>query len=76
MNLIEIKNYLMRVRIASLSSLCVYFNCDSDLLRCMLSHWTKKGCVRKFAKSEACGGACVKCGPQMMEIYEWLEPIV
>lgn len=73
MNLLEIKNYLMRVKIASLSSLCTYFNCDSDLLRGMLSHWIRKGCVRQCLKTANCGTKCVKCSPSVTEIYEWVS---
>jgi putative ferrous iron transport protein C len=72
MNLLEIKNYLMRVRIASLSSLCTYFNCESELLRNMLGHWVRKGCVRKCAKTANCGTKCVQCSPLVTEIYEWV----
>lgn len=72
MNLLEIKNYLMRVKIASLSSLCTYFNCDSELLRNMLGHWVRKGCVRQCKKTANCGSKCVQCSPLLTEIYEWV----
>jgi hypothetical protein len=72
MSLLEIKNYLMQVKVASLSHLCVYFNCDSELLRNMMCHWQRKGCVRKFTKTPACGGQCNKCTPPVTEIYEWV----
>lgn len=72
MSLLEIKNYLMRVRIASLSSLCTYFNCDSELLRNMLNHWIRKGCVRRCQKTPACGTKCAQCPVQVTELYEWL----
>lgn len=71
MNLLEIKQYLMKVKIASLSHLCAYFNCDSELLRNMLCHWMRKGCIRKMTKTPACGDACNKCSPALVEIYEW-----
>lgn len=73
MSLQEIKNYLMQVKIASLASLSAHFKCDADVLRCMMAHWMKKGCIRQFNKTPACGGACVKCPSQQVEIYEWLE---
>lgn len=72
MGLLEIKNYLMKVRIASLSSLCVYFNCDSELLRAMLGHWVRKGCIRKCTKKDACGTKCMQCSTLTTEIYEWV----
>ena len=72
MSLLDIKKHLMQVKIASLSSLCVYFNCESDVLRNMLGHWMRKGCIRQFNKTAACGGNCTKCLPTMTEIYEWV----
>lgn len=75
MNLLEIKNYLMRVKMASLSSLSTYFNCDSDLLRNMLAHWIRKGCVRQCLKTSNCGTKCVQCSPSSIEIYEWVGAV-
>ena len=72
MNLLEIKKYLMTVKIASLANLCTYFNCESELLRQMLGHWMRKGCVRKCAQN-ACGTSCAsQCSPLKSEIYEWV----
>lgn len=72
MNLLDIKNYLMQVKIASLAHLSAYFKCDSELLRNMLCHWTRKGCIRKMTKTPNCGGKCNKCNPVTIEIYEWV----
>ena len=72
LNLLEIKKYLMQVKIASLANLSRYFNCDSELLRSMLCHWVRKGCVRKFAKTPSCGSQCNQCETAMIEIYEWV----
>ncbi len=72
MSLLEIKNYLMRVKMASLASLCTYFNCDSDILRNMLNHWIKKGCVRRCMKTSNCGTKCMNCNVAATEIYEWV----
>ncbi len=73
MSLIDIKNYFMQVKIASLANICTYFNSDSDVLRAMLSHWIRKGKIRKFAKTNACGSQCAKCSPSQVEIYEWVS---
>jgi len=73
MSLLEIKNYLMQVKIASLAKLCAHFNCESELLRNMMMHWTRKGCIRKFTQEPGCGKTCMKCVPQTVEIYEWIE---
>lgn len=71
MGLLEIKQYLMRVKMASLASLCAYFNCDSALLKQMLAHWERKGCVRQCAKI-GCGTKCAQCPSASTEWYEWV----
>jgi hypothetical protein len=73
MSLLDIKQYMMRVRLASLSSLCSLFNQDADTLRCMLRHWINKGKVRQCMKQPACGSKCFKCAPSTIELYEWVE---
>ncbi len=73
MNLIDIKNYLKQVKIVTLATLCEHFKCDSDVLRNMMAHWMRKGCIRKFTKEPGCGKTCMKCVPQTVEIYEWIE---
>lgn len=72
MSLLDLKNYFVRAKVASLSSLCVLFKMDPDVLRCMLDHWVRKGRIRKFTKTPACGGQCMKCSPVVTEIYEWV----
>ncbi len=71
MTLIELKRYLMQVQVASSTALCAYFKCDADLLRCMLSHWLRKGNVRCVKPSSQCG-ACTQCGMHQLEWYEWV----
>lgn len=72
MNLLDIKQYMMRVKLASLSSLSLYFNVDPDTLRPMLSHWVRKGCLRSGLKTPNCGSQCGKCSPLVTELYEWV----
>lgn len=72
MSLLEIKQYLMKVKITSLASISLYFNTDPDTLRQMLGHWIRKGCVRQCLKTPACGSSCGKCSPLITELYEWV----
>jgi len=72
MNLLDIKHYLSQVKISSLATLASYFKCERDVLRHMLEHWVRKGSVRKFTQTKACGGPCSTCGSCSTEIYEWL----
>lgn len=73
MSLIDIKQHMMKVRIASLNSLCLLFNADAERLRCMLSHWIRKGNIRQCTKAPACGSQCFKCPTAVTEIYEWVD---
>ena len=72
MSLIEIKNYLQQVKMASLGALTQYFRTDPDMMRCMLDHWIRKGKIRKCMKTPACGSKCGKCDVAVTEIYEWV----
>lgn len=73
MSLLDIKQHLMQVKIATLASLCAFFKTDPDTLRCMLSHWVRKGKVRQCLKKPACGSKCFKCPTLSIEIYEWMD---
>lgn len=73
MSLLAIKQHMLQVRMASLSNLCQVFKADAAMLRCMLSHWIKKGKIRQCLKKPACGSKCFKCPTENIEIYEWLE---
>lgn len=73
MNLIDIKQHMMQVKMATLASLCQLFGADPDRVRCMLSHWIKKGRIRQCMKKPACGSQCFKCPTANVEIYEWVD---
>jgi hypothetical protein len=72
MSLIDIKQHMLRVRMASLSSLCAVFNAEADTLRCMLMHWMRKGKIRQCGKQPGCGSKCFKCPAAATEVYEWV----
>lgn len=75
MSLIEIKQYMMKVKMTSLNSLCLLFNADADRVRCMLEHWMRKGKIRQCMKKPACGSKCFKCPTSTTEFYEWVEAV-
>jgi putative ferrous iron transport protein C len=72
MSLLDIRNHMMQVKMASLASLCSLFKVEPDTLRCMLSHWIRKGKMRQCSKKPACGSKCFKCPTATIEIYEWI----
>ncbi len=71
MSLLAIKNHMMKVKIASLSNICMCLKIDPDLLRNMLAHWMRKGKIRKCMKTPACGTKCMQCSSLTTELYEW-----
>jgi putative ferrous iron transport protein C len=73
MNLLEIKQYMLRVRVATLGHLCSVFHTDPETLRSMLSHWMRKGNIRQCLKTPACGSKCFKCPAMNTEQYEWVD---
>jgi putative ferrous iron transport protein C len=72
MTLLDIKNHMVRVKVASLANLCALFKTEPETLRCMLTHWIKKGKIRQCIKQPACGSRCFKCPTAATEIYEWV----
>jgi hypothetical protein len=75
MSLLDLKKHMMSVRMASLASLCALFKTDPETMRCLLSHWMRKGCVRKCTKKPACATKCFKCPVADIEMYEWAESL-
>ena len=73
MSLLDIKNHMMQVKMATLGSLCSLFGAEPDTVRCLLSHWIRKGKIRQCLKKPACGSKCFKCPTTSIEIYEWVE---
>jgi len=72
MSLLDIKQHMLKVKLASLGSLCSSFGCQPDDMRCLLRHWMQKGCIRQCTKEPACGSKCFKCPTSMVELYEWV----
>ena len=72
MSLIELKNYMQQVKISDLLTMSVHFKTDPTVIRPMLHHWQRKGCVRQCPRLNRCGSQCMKCNPLMTEVYQWL----
>jgi len=74
-SVIAIKNHMMQVKRATLAHLCQIFGVEPDTVRCLLSHWIKKGKIRRCMKDPACGKTCGKCSPLVVEMYEWVNEL-
>ena len=75
MSLLELKQHLMQTKVTTLGGIAQHFHCDPELMRSMLSHWVRKGCLRQFSKTPACGKRCADCSVLDYEIYEWNQLI-
>lgn len=72
MSLLDIKQHMLQVKMATLGNLCQVFRVEPDHLRFLLSHWMRKGKIRLCTKTPACGSRCFKCPATVTEIYEWV----
>ena len=61
MSIINLKNHLQQVRMASLMGLSQLFKMDPENLRHMLELLLRKGCIKKLMKTPACGKTCNQC---------------
>jgi hypothetical protein len=73
MSLIAIKQHMTTVRMTTLASLCSLFGTSPETMRCLLSHWIKKGKIRQCQNQAACGTKCFKCPAAAAEWYEWVD---
>ena len=64
----EIRDYLAGKASVSINELALHFDVPQDAMRGMLSHWIRKGFVRKIA---ACSGGCNSCDSSDTELYFW-----
>lgn len=72
MILITLKQYLIQRRHVTMQNLINHFKLDPEILRDMLNLFIRKGHLKKKQKTNACGSKCIKCHPNMIEVYEWL----
>lgn len=75
MSLLEIKRYMIQVKMTTLASLCQLFKAEPETIRCMLQHFIRKGKIRRCQKKSACGSQCFKCPASEIEMYEWVDHI-
>lgn len=70
----EVKRYLSERKLAPLTDIALHFDIEPDTVRGLLSHWIRKGRVRRH-QDDGCknGGGCCGCGAHSKEIYEWLQ---
>ena len=69
-----LKQYLAEAKTANMAELAIVLNASPEVIRGWLSHWIRKGCVKRVVQ---CGGACSQrcagCNPHLLERYAWIE---
>ncbi len=70
----NLTSYLSRERQAAIFELAQRLGADKDAVRGMLAVLERKGLVRKLPAGTLCAGGCTQCGPETVEIYEWVGP--
>jgi len=70
MSLIELKNYIIKNKRATLPQLATVFKEDRDLIEDMLSILIQKRIICCRALKPACGKACQQCDIANMTLYE------
>lgn len=73
MILIDVKNYLVEKKSATLVQIANYFQQRPEVVRDMLLHWQRKGKVQLATKPSGCGSRCLQCGPTIAEVYKIVE---
>lgn len=71
MILSRVSDYLKTHHRAALTDMAIGLGATPDALRDMLAVLERKGRVRKLPTGTACGGGCMKCAPETVELYEW-----
>jgi len=69
MILTELKAYLMKNQQVALPELAHHFNLTPEATRDRLTHWIRKGKVRRL--EERCQAGCC-CNQPPVEMYEWV----
>lgn len=68
--LLQIRDYLIRERVASNQQMAREFNLDPQALQPMLDRWLAKGLIECCQKPSACQSRCFKCVKQPPVYYQ------
>ncbi len=74
MSLKELQEFVFNFHRVSLAEMKLYLQIDGDTLKPMLDSLIKNGKVQKSPTAAKCQ-TCLKCEPDELEFYEWIESI-
>ena len=69
---IEIKQYLVGRKLATLQDMAHHFRMETDTVYPMVEMWIRKGKVKKHDDNLGCQKGCCKCDPTAIVTYEWV----
>ncbi len=67
----NLKHYLSKRPMASLSDIALNLNVEPDVARAMLQRWIAKGRVERLDGADGCSG-CDLCQAGVRELYRWV----
>lgn len=70
--LLQIREYLRRVRVASNQQIAREFQLDLQALEPMLDFWLRKGVIENCQEKATCQSRCCKCKTQPPTYYQYL----
>lgn len=73
MILLAVKQYFQGKPTANLMELSYHFKKSPQMMRFVLQHWIRKGCLKVLPKPQQCGTRCTSCQPENAETYIWSE---
>ncbi|MDP0588872.1 MAG: FeoC-like transcriptional regulator [Candidatus Endonucleobacter bathymodioli] len=69
--LVGVRDYISERGSCSLADISSYFKMSPDAMRGVLSHWIRKGKIKK--EFSGCSSGCVSCAPEILELYYWKD---
>lgn len=69
----QLKTYLQDTQRANIVQISQHLQTDVAVTRDLLACFMRKGYVCRRQSPNRCG-ACQKCNPLLLEVYEWVKP--
>lgn len=70
--LLQIRDYLRRVCVASNQQIAREFQLDLQALEPMLERWMSKGVIASYQGKTTCQSRCFKCNLEKLRYYQYL----
>lgn len=68
--LLQLRDYMLRERVASTQQLAREFRIDEDTLQPMLDVWVRKGIIEPCEQKLSCQSTCARCKIKKTAFYQ------